>query len=306
LSATGERKGSPRRTLLRAWLDMLAGRVDDAASALAAVEGTPLLRRDAVLGAAVAVGLARRGRDREELAATWRRVSPVVAGADVEPLLVDAWGELSVAAAMVAPTEAEVLAEAIAAAVHCAGRPAWLAEAELWWRLKRAVVLGDGRTATDTAHALARLARDERTARLADAARVWAQVMAGAVDGTAVTEAATALAASGRAWAAAELYRTAASRVTEPTVAKALLRKSRRLGSAARPGAAMNGGGLTAREKDVGALILDGLTYREIGMRLYISPKTVEQHVARLRQKLAASTRAQLVAALRGRLVAAE
>jgi DNA-binding CsgD family transcriptional regulator len=49
----------------------------------------------------------------------------------------------------------------------------------------------------------------------------------------------------------------------------------------------------------VGALVIDGLTHREIGARLYISPKTVEQHVARLRQKLAASNRATLVAGLR-------
>ena len=49
----------------------------------------------------------------------------------------------------------------------------------------------------------------------------------------------------------------------------------------------------------MGALVIDGLTHREIGARLYISPKTVEQHVARLRQKLAASNRATLVAGLR-------
>jgi DNA-binding CsgD family transcriptional regulator len=49
-------------------------------------------------------------------------------------------------------------------------------------------------------------------------------------------------------------------------------------------------------------LILDGHTHREIGARLYISPKTVEQHVARLRQKLSAGGRAELVAALRSRL----
>jgi DNA-binding CsgD family transcriptional regulator len=52
----------------------------------------------------------------------------------------------------------------------------------------------------------------------------------------------------------------------------------------------------------VGALVVDGLTQKEIGARLYISPKTVEQHVARMRQKLAASNRAALVAALRTQL----
>jgi hypothetical protein len=45
-----------------------------------------------------------------------------------------------------------------------------------------------------------------------------------------------------------------------------------------------------------------GLTQKEIGARLYISPKTLEQHVARLRRKLAATNRAGLVAALRAHL----
>ena len=61
---------------------------------------------------------------------------------------------------------------------------------------------------------------------------------------------------------------------------------------------------LSEREREVGALVVDGLTHKEIGARLYISPKTVEQHVARLRQKLAASNRAALVAGLRLRLEA--
>ncbi|WP_235922115.1 response regulator transcription factor [Lentzea tibetensis] len=47
---------------------------------------------------------------------------------------------------------------------------------------------------------------------------------------------------------------------------------------------------------------MDGLTHKEIGSRLYISPKTVEQHVARIRQKLAVSSRAELIASLRSRL----
>ena len=61
-------------------------------------------------------------------------------------------------------------------------------------------------------------------------------------------------------------------------------------------------GGMPALTEPTGALVVDGLTQKEIGARLYISPKTVEQHVARMRQKLAASNRAALVAALRTQL----
>jgi DNA-binding CsgD family transcriptional regulator len=58
-------------------------------------------------------------------------------------------------------------------------------------------------------------------------------------------------------------------------------------------------GGLSERELEVARLVLAGRTYREIGAQLYISPKTVEHHVARIRTKLGATTRAEFVAALR-------
>jgi DNA-binding CsgD family transcriptional regulator len=50
---------------------------------------------------------------------------------------------------------------------------------------------------------------------------------------------------------------------------------------------------------EVARLVLDGRTYREIGAQLYLAPKTVEHHVARIRTKLGATSRAELVAALR-------
>ncbi len=46
-------------------------------------------------------------------------------------------------------------------------------------------------------------------------------------------------------------------------------------------------------------MVLAGGTYREIGGRLFISPKTVEHHVARIRTKLGATTRAEFIAALK-------
>ena len=60
---------------------------------------------------------------------------------------------------------------------------------------------------------------------------------------------------------------------------------------------------LSEREQMVAQYIVDGLTYKEIGAQLYISPKTVEHHVAKIRQKLGATTRAEMLAALRTQLV---
>jgi DNA-binding CsgD family transcriptional regulator len=70
---------------------------------------------------------------------------------------------------------------------------------------------------------------------------------------------------------------------------------------AAAPAAAHAGpqGALSEREVEVAELVLAGLTYKEIGERLFISAKTVEHHVARMRQRLGSTSRGELMAHLR-------
>ncbi|MFS4094318.1 response regulator [Streptomyces sp. AF1A] len=51
--------------------------------------------------------------------------------------------------------------------------------------------------------------------------------------------------------------------------------------------------GLSPRERDILALIGDGLTNREIGRRLYLSEKTVKNHISRLLAKLGVQRRVQ-------------
>jgi DNA-binding CsgD family transcriptional regulator len=58
-------------------------------------------------------------------------------------------------------------------------------------------------------------------------------------------------------------------------------------------------GPLSEREREVAALVLEGLTYKQIGERLFISAKTVEHHVARMRQRLGSGSRGELFAHLR-------
>jgi PAS domain S-box-containing protein len=52
---------------------------------------------------------------------------------------------------------------------------------------------------------------------------------------------------------------------------------------------------LTAREREIAALLIEGLTSKLIGRRLAISPRTVDIYRARLMRKLGAATTAELV-----------
>lgn len=51
----------------------------------------------------------------------------------------------------------------------------------------------------------------------------------------------------------------------------------------------------TAREREIAALLIEGLTSKQIGKRLQISPRTVDVYRARLMRKVGASTTPELV-----------
>src|SRR5580700_7283099 len=55
---------------------------------------------------------------------------------------------------------------------------------------------------------------------------------------------------------------------------------------------------LTRRQREVAALLAEGLTNREIAGRLVLSERTVEGHVEQIRLKLGVRTRSQIVAAV--------
>jgi DNA-binding CsgD family transcriptional regulator len=54
--------------------------------------------------------------------------------------------------------------------------------------------------------------------------------------------------------------------------------------------------GVTDREAEVLALLAEGLANQEIATRLFLSPRTVERHIANLSVKVGVERRAQLVA----------
>ena len=71
--------------------------------------------------------------------------------------------------------------------------------------------------------------------------------------------------------------------------------------SAEQPGAQAAAGRalLSEREREVAELLLLGMPYRDIGAQLFISAKTVEHHVARIRRRLGAESRSEMLSMLR-------
>ena len=53
------------------------------------------------------------------------------------------------------------------------------------------------------------------------------------------------------------------------------------------------------RDREVAELLLLGMPYRDIGAQLFISAKTVEHHVARIRRRLGAESRSEMLSMLR-------
>ena len=51
---------------------------------------------------------------------------------------------------------------------------------------------------------------------------------------------------------------------------------------------------LTAQELQIAQLVADGLTNRDIGQRLFVSPRTVSTHLSRIFPKLGITTRGEL------------
>jgi DNA-binding NarL/FixJ family response regulator len=81
--------------------------------------------------------------------------------------------------------------------------------------------------------------------------------------------------------------------VTRRLITDIASRPERRLGSDQATGKIL--AGLTDREREVMALVAEGLSNDEIAARLFLSPLTAKTHVSRIMTKLNARDRAQLV-----------
>jgi DNA-binding CsgD family transcriptional regulator/tetratricopeptide (TPR) repeat protein len=113
-------------------------------------------------------------------------------------------------------------------------------------------------------------------------------------------EAALALADIGSEAALREALETL-TELGAPAAAAIVSRQLRAIGArdiprGPRPATRQNSAGLTVREVEILALVVEGLRNREIAQRLFLSPRTVEKHVSAILRKLGARSRGEAVA----------
>ncbi|MBV8995431.1 MAG: hypothetical protein JO287_17425 [Pseudonocardiales bacterium] len=319
-SGAGGLSARERHQLLLAWTAMIRG---DAALARCWVDRTvpdsgTLEPREELFAAALAVGLARRESDIPALQTAWVAAREAIVRYPVDLFTLLPLGELAVAAARLREFDrvAPHLEQAQTLLERLGDPPLWSAPLH-WCGLHAAILREQPAAAQPHAEALMKAAKSSHYAAvLAAAGCAWMQVLSGDFASSEVESAARGLQSIGLANDGSRLAGQAAIRTTDRKVMVALLGCARAL-QASGPGAAgsqVDGDDppgpqptprpaatpmLSDREREVAELILTGLTYRQIGQRLFISAKTVEHHVARMRQRLDVTSRDELFAQLR-------
>jgi DNA-binding CsgD family transcriptional regulator len=310
----------PRHLLLMAWVAMLRGHVSEAhehMSRARAAARTTLEPRDDLFHQALEVGLARRSSDVPALRGAWSRAREALVRHPIDLFALLPLGELMIAGARL--KDGDRLRTHVSQAQELLAR---LDHPQLWatplhWSGAQAAILADDPSALRP-HAAALVAASRTSAyaaTLARAGRSWLRVLTGEIDPAAVEFAARDLAAVGLAWEGSRLAGQAAARTVDPRARTSLLSCARALTEVQRvdgpdpanqrtdvAATAVPTGLLSEREQEVARLVVAGQTYREIGGRLFISSKTVEHHVARMRQRLGATDRSDLLARLRAEL----
>jgi DNA-binding CsgD family transcriptional regulator len=320
--------GRLRLLLLRAWVAMLQDHPDNAGAAIAEATagGTCPTPRDELLLDALRVGLARRTDDMAGLVRAWERARGRLLHVDVDLYNLLPLGELAVAAARLRDSGRlrPHLADAWALLARL-DEPALWSTPLRWYAVQAAILAEKPSELAPHASALVRASGTYHLAAvLAAAGRSWVSVLAGRIEPRAVEESARALAAVGLTWDGARLAGHAAAHAEERKDMSRLLacardlhpgtrgtteanqpapatatevepRTTRTTGKASAP----EGAALSEREREVARLVLEGKTYREIGAAIFISPRTAEHHIARIRRRLGASNRSELLTQLR-------
>lgn len=323
-AAQGGNAAKPRLFLLQAWSAMQQNSLEEARLSIneaSKANHWPLVPRDEFMRAALEVGLARRNGDIPELLLAWERAREAMLHTSVDLFSLLPWGELMIAAARLRETRRveRYLEEANQLLGRLGDPPLWAVP--FHWAAAQAALLSESPAhLAPHATALGRAAAKSHLAGIVAAAgKAWVSVLAGTFRTDDVEAAARGLGRVGMSWEGARLAGHAAAKALERKDMVRLLSCARDLqpqasssgnagsGSGEAVTAAVestghaqpDGVGLSEREKEVARLVLEGKTYREIGETIYISPRTAEHHIARIRRRLGAENRSDLLARLR-------
>ena len=316
-----------RHRLLLGWTRMLDGQLNRATADATAAGSAALHRRDALWAAALRTAIARRSGDTGAMQQHWYAAMEVLAEYSLDLYALLPLGELWIAAARLRLVERmqHHLDDALGLLDTLGRPPLW--SVPLHWAGVHAGILANSPDAVAPhGQALTAAAAGSTYARaLAAAGRAWLRVLANQVDVDDVSAAARALAQFGLTWDATRLASQAALQTPDPRVSGVMLQLARDLkstnadapvepdapdavepavrpaGIGGRPGSVPSSR-LSEREREVAELLLLGMPYRDIGSQLFISAKTVEHHVARIRRRLGAGSRTEMLSMLRALL----
>ncbi|MCJ0902149.1 helix-turn-helix transcriptional regulator [Rhodococcus sp. ARC_M6] len=299
-----------RHHILSAWIAMLSGQDKVLETLPNEILTSPLRERDALFLQALIVGAARRSGDLAQLRRAWSSAAHTLSACNVDLFTLMQIGELWLAAVRLDEFEhIEHLVDDARSLLRTLGEPPLWSSPFHWYGVQAAILSQSPADLLPHARTLAESAKTHTyAAGLANAGSQWLFLMQGTVDADDVESAARGLKRIGLPWDAARLAGEAALRAPDTKSATALLHVARsllvgspvdRTDALESPGTLAPPSMLTEREQEVAELVILGLTYREIGERLYISAKTVEHHVARIKRKVGAQSRSDLMLILR-------
>jgi DNA-binding CsgD family transcriptional regulator len=314
---------SHRHRLLLGWVRMQDGQLHASAADVASTADAVLHRRDALWAAALQTAIARRSGDSGAVQKHWYAAAEVLAEYSMDLFSLLPLGELWVAAARMRQVNRlqHTLAEAFAL-LESLGNPVLWSVPLHWAGVHAGILANSPEAVAPHGHALTAAAAHSVFAKaLATAGRTWLRVLANHVDADEVTAAARGLSQFGLTWDATRLAGQAALQTPDGRVSGAMLQLARDLkqtvavdeapglesvstvADGARSGPSRPASSkLSDREREVAELLLLGMPYRDIGSQLFISAKTVEHHVARIRRRLGAESRSEMLSMLRAML----
>ncbi len=296
---------SIRHRLLLGWVKMLDGQLVAASADAAIANHSTLHRRDALWAAALQTALARRGGDSGAMQKHWTAAMDVLAEYSVDLFSLLPLCELWIAAARM--NQVDRIKHTLTVAfdlLNALGNPVLWSVPLHWAGVHAGILTSSPESIAPHGQALtAAASRNEFAKALASAGRTWLRVLANHVEIDEVTAVARALAQYGLTWDATRLASQAAlqlARDLKLTVADQDV-PDPTSDLRARPTAGRRAptSRLSEREREVAQLLLLGLPYRDIGDQLFISAKTVEHHVARIRRRLGAESRSEMLSMLR-------